>query len=362
MTTAGRLELRVVLDATQAVVAVDVHSTRPAVSVLLSGRPPHAALELVGLLFQLCRHAQGAAAEAALAAASGLPAPAERAASEGRVAAEVLQEHLWRLLLDWPTLLGLDPDHARFRAWHARLRQDQPVRARLHPLLAEFERGWLGGPALEWLALPDLAALQDWSSRQHSPAARLCHRLADLDDCSRPGPLTPLLADQDARAVQLQWAGAIDESFTRLPQLDGAPRETGVLAWQAQAPLLRDVLLRRPGRVLARWLARVRDTLQILLGTAAPRVDAAAAGPAGGLALVRTARGLLLHQVRLALGRVESWRVVAPTEWNFHPDGALVRGLLGSRIADPTLRQLWVQAQLLSLDPCVAATVEFQHA
>jgi Ni,Fe-hydrogenase I large subunit len=40
------------------------------------------------------------------------------------------------------------------------------------------------------------------------------------------------------------------------------------------------------------------------------------------------ARGLLLHWVQLdAQGRVQAYQVVAPTEWNFHPDGALAKAL-----------------------------------
>ncbi|MBK6630066.1 MAG: nickel-dependent hydrogenase large subunit [Betaproteobacteria bacterium] len=37
---------------------------------------------------------------------------------------------------------------------------------------------------------------------------------------------------------------------------------------------------------------------------------------------METARGTLLHQVTLAGDHVAHYRIVAPTEWNFHPRGA----------------------------------------
>ena len=43
--------------------------------------------------------------------------------------------------------------------------------------------------------------------------------------------------------------------------------------------------------------------------------------------MVETARGLLLHAVEIDGARVLSYRIIAPTEWNFHAQGAAMRGL-----------------------------------
>jgi Ni,Fe-hydrogenase I large subunit len=46
------------------------------------------------------------------------------------------------------------------------------------------------------------------------------------------------------------------------------------------------------------------------------------------IAWCEMARGLLLHWVQLdAEGRVADYRVLAPTEWNFHPQGVLAKAL-----------------------------------
>ncbi|HEY8905518.1 MAG TPA: nickel-dependent hydrogenase large subunit, partial [Rhodoferax sp.] len=60
-----------------------------------------------------------------------------------------------------------------------------------------------------------------------------------------------------------------------------------------------------------------------LLSSGALRLDEGQA-----IAWCEMARGLLLHWVQLdAQGRVADYRVVAPTEWNFHPLGALAQAL-----------------------------------
>jgi Ni,Fe-hydrogenase I large subunit len=81
-----------------------------------------------------------------------------------------------------------------------------------------------------------------------------------------------------------------------------------------------------------------------------------------GLGTAATARGLLLHQAHVAAGRVVHYRIVAPTEWNFHPDGALPRGLRGRAVADAAAARRDAQLLAQALDPCVACTVEVVDA
>jgi coenzyme F420-reducing hydrogenase alpha subunit len=75
-----------------------------------------------------------------------------------------------------------------------------------------------------------------------------------------------------------------------------------------------------------------------------------------GLAQVEAARGVLVHWLRLEGGSVAGHRILAPTEWNFHPQGALAQGLAGL----PAGSGLAGLARLLvdAVDPCVACHVE----
>jgi coenzyme F420-reducing hydrogenase alpha subunit len=64
-----------------------------------------------------------------------------------------------------------------------------------------------------------------------------------------------------------------------------------------------------------------------------------------------------MHRVELADGLVAGYRILAPTEWNFHPAGVVVAGLAGSNLARlPDDAELKRRAALYitAVDPCVA--------
>ena len=66
------------------------------------------------------------------------------------------------------------------------------------------------------------------------------------------------------------------------------------------------------------------------------------------------ARGLLLHWVQLdSAGGVLDYRVLAPTEWNFHPQGALAQAVATLASNDQELAAMLAAA----FDPCVRCTV-----
>ncbi len=64
------------------------------------------------------------------------------------------------------------------------------------------------------------------------------------------------------------------------------------------------------------------------------------------------ARGGLIHRVSLQDEIVEDYRLVAPTEWNFHPQGALLSMLEGVAVEYDRLEAL-VNRLIVLVDPCV---------
>ena len=81
-----------------------------------------------------------------------------------------------------------------------------------------------------------------------------------------------------------------------------------------------------------------------------------------GLAWLQTSRGLLIHYAEVENGAVADYRIVAPTEWNFHPDGALTRGLPGKAATSEQQARRHAELLLLALDPCVGYEVGITHA
>jgi coenzyme F420-reducing hydrogenase alpha subunit len=86
-------------------------------------------------------------------------------------------------------------------------------------------------------------------------------------------------------------------------------------------------------------------------------------GPGQGFAAVDSARGRLYHALRLdGAGRIADYRIVAPTEWNFHPDGPFVRLLSGANIGSGALARRRVERLAFVFDPCIAVGVEIRDA
>jgi len=177
-------------------------------------------------------------------------------------------------------------------------------------------------------------------------------------------PLLPALAtwgEDSIRGLALQALGQPD--FCVRPLWLGRPAETGALARLWGDPTL-SAWLGDLGRVsAARLLARLIELARLpdrLLAGGAPLVRAWSIGDGIGVAGVETARGLLLHVARMEAGRVTDYRILAPTEWNFHPAGPLAEALLSM----PAHADLLGRARrvVASFDPCVACQIEIRHA
>lgn len=339
----GRLRIVVQL-ADGRVHAVRVQSTRPQAARLLVGRPPDAVAALLPRLFSLCGRAQAAVGAAALsvAGAAGGPVP-----DDWGVRTERVQEHVWRLLVDWPKLLGLTPQGGAFVRWYRRLAEARPADAEtLAAALAAFlADAVFGGDPAAWLAGAGRGAYADLLLAAVSPLQGEAAPVRCL-----PGP------------GAAQWAvrlAALPPGFAASPIWDGAPAETGALARQRENARVAAYLAR--GETLAaRLAARLGELAQApdLLRQRAAVIDAAAVADGVAVACVETARGVLIHRVALTEGRVGDYQVIAPTEWNFPAAGGALAQLAGTPAG---LAEARVRALVLALDPCVPVTTEFEE-
>jgi hypothetical protein len=353
---------------------------------VLAGRAPAEAAAMVPRLFSVCAHAQGSAAASALASAQGNGAAAEVLDARSlAVALEAMPEDLRRLMIDVPTVLAIDPCVAPVAAARkaiapvlARLRsalaldavaplveraEVDALRARLAAILRDDV---LGMPAEAFVGLGDANALLRWARQHATTPARVVNHVLAVSPRLGASEVPPM-PEPTREALTIAVLGALDEpGFDRAPRWAGSVVETGARARRAQHPALADFVREHGNGVAARLIARLVDVAQTVLGLvpARPeaRIDAWSPRAGEGIAAVHTARGLLLHRARVDGGRVAGYAIVAPTEWNFHPEGALVRGLVGREAGDAATLSREANLLVQALDPCVACEVEVGHA
>jgi hypothetical protein len=333
-----------------AIEAVGIRADLPQAAKVLEGRTPTEALALLGRLYSVCGQAQRAAAELALAAASGAPlAPGRHVELETAVARECVAEHLWRLLVDWPRKLGVAGAPDRFAYWYRRIAagdEDWP-----RELGAELTTAWLGR---------EPARLEDWRALDAYDAA--------LRTAGSPfaALFAALNAAERAAAAGSAGTGCVaggTHGATAPPAYEtGAFVQHGEHPWLAALQATGRGLEARVGaRVVA--LARLLDAL-FGPGTTDAAVDLDAESPVErcGRAAVTTARGVLVHDATLVSGRIAQYGIRTPTECNFATEGAYRALLAKRRAVDPVgavrLADLWA----LALDPCVPYTVRTADA
>lgn len=373
MSLEGKLRLRVEWDGAQVRRATVESSRRPLAARALVGRPAVEVAARVSLLFSVCAQAQGAAAASACEAAAGaLPSAEILAERELRVAGEAALEHLWRLLLDFPAELGIAPEPRLL----AGLRASFGAALRAGGKTAEWRR--FGAALDELLAAqvwsrfdgePESAGLASWLDWARAEATPIGAVLARLAGEGRWGDgAVPLMPEDDGvRDALLHWT---DDDFARRPHWRGEALETGALARLQDAPAVREARAGDGNTVFVRVLARVLELGRLAAdirslaeeGDCPSRLGARRLEDGIGAAWVETARGRLMHFAAVDKGTVARYRMVAPTEWNFHPAGAFVRGAETLAATDPGRVERQVVLLARALDPCVPFETEVCNA
>jgi uptake hydrogenase large subunit len=362
---------------------VTVQSTRPMLAArVLKGKTARDAAATVPMLFSICGVAQSSAAVGALAAAGAKGLDADMGSRDRDVMLESLQDAFRHLLIDWPDAMGGEPCAAPVAAARREIascaldgamrRIDaQAMRALGTRLSAIAAEAIFGMPVTAWLELAKVDALRAWCANGGTFVAIMLGQLFARDSTLGKSaiPLMPP-AQRDTLVRVIVPALRAEPQFARAPTWGGAPVETGALARMRNEPLVAAMHEQFGSAVVTRIVARLVELGLLILELtkkrarteAPPRIQRMSIGDGEGLAAVETARGLLLHRAHVHAERVVDYQIVAPTEWNFHANGALVRGLEGLEGDDD--RRLLRNAQLAvhALDPCVAFRVEVAHA
>ena len=371
---------------------VDIGSTRPLqASRLFTRKRPEEALPLVPLLYALCGTAQARTAAAACENAMGVTEPDRVAAARDLlVLFETAREHLWRVCVDWPGLRGAAANWAPVAAASVLIKEfrtalwgdrepflpgaappekvdggTREIAGRLRTLLA---RELFGTEPEAFRKIHDGEALDAWArDRGGGPAL-----IPWVNDRAWGGLVPSAVAPLpvlEAADLQRLLEGPEAEGFLALPMWRGEPRETGPYTRNAPQPLVASLDgagLGLAARLAARLVelaeipGRLLSGLQRVEADGGLRLSGDRAGAGVGIAQTEAARGRLVHYVRMAGGMVDDFRILAPTEWNFHPRGVLARSLLGLRGGDRESLMARVRLVVTAIDPCVGYRVEIR--
>ncbi len=355
---------------------VSIDSSRPLYAArVFHGKRVSEALKMLPMLFSVCGAAQACAGVRACEQALGVRAVAciERL-RDCLVGMETMREHLWRILLDWPIfleqmpakngmtgMLALQCDHRlaltvgqdpfqlcvtdRFPA-------SRPSRDFVREASLILERRVFGMSPAHWLDIDSSKALEKWAASATTVAARLLRHVMQMQwsevGCCEIAPL-PFM---DEGHVQQMLE---DDDFIRRPQWFGDCRETTCLT-RVDSPLLQHLRSRYGNGLLVRLVARLTELAQLsgdlIPVTMAAEEDRPVSAHNPGLGQAAAARGQLLHRVRVENDCIVSYQILAPTEWNFHPQGVLAKSLA---TLQGDVAQMQQQARLLinAIDPCV---------
>ncbi len=347
---------------------------------LTRGRAAAELPAFVACLYNLCGQSHALCSQLALNAASDTEAIAHTGAV--RLQCETAREHIRRIALDWPRLISGSDRQAGVGG--------QRPQTRLQPDLAQcpalgrsdlhadalgttrewLENGWIGLPLKRWLEQWQRQGdhwLLIWSRQSHTWLASLFREAFAITGSSgaisinqtpaQPPRLEWIAGNRHAMFAALADKLHNDNAFSLRPQLGMQCAQTGTWTRHYES-------FNTPDSLTGRLGSRIADLLRLCLPDS-PGASGAGwlasgglnLGPGRGVAWLEMARGLLIHTVQLdsshlATATVESYQVLAPTEWNFHPMGAVARYLESYQPEDPALGQK-VGLLIAAFDPCV---------
>ena len=345
--------------------AIEIASTRPTgvTSGLFVGRPIGDVPPMVARMHALCGRSHMVASEVAIVAALGRDVEAVVSERFDTLLAERLGELLRT------TVMGSGPARADLA--------DREVLADVRAVLASVRTLEGGGrPAAGFEAAGTRERIREGLGRlglgidrrgrfraragswAQTMLERFGPRCGDVHlPCDR--------LDRHDDAAVLEALVGDPAGFVARPRLAGRRPETGPAARAASGPGTADGLARMTAR-----LGEIVEAAELLDAPAADRARIAGDWVTGGRldtgigwAAVESPRGRLHHLVRLdGEGRVAAHAILAPTEWNFHPEGPLVATLSANRWGWEAA-DLERAARIAGLfDPCVAFDVRIVEA
>jgi coenzyme F420-reducing hydrogenase alpha subunit len=386
----GELQIELVCR-DQRVDRVNIRSSRPLqLPLVFESKPVEDALRMLPMLYSVCATAQAQAAVMACRQAMGVSIEPKVSMAESMLVwCETGREHLWRILIDWPTFCGESPEPDLLKDLPKLMRQakaacfDQVDQAfTLQPelkldaeglqqiidyLSQTSQQAVFGESPQAWYEIESADDFHRWIDSRVTMPARLLAAIKEESIGGLGGSESQPIPDFEAEEIGQRLRDAYANQFVATPDWNGEPCETTALTRQAHHPLIKALKDEYGNGLITRMAARLLELASIpsllleklngLLGgelqaTARARLEGT------GIGIVEAARGRLTHKVSVHDGLIRQYQIVAPTEWNFHPDGLVSRGLQGLKVDDEAAFYRQASLFINAVDPCVGYQLE----
>ncbi|RKZ49461.1 MAG: hypothetical protein DRQ58_01905 [Gammaproteobacteria bacterium] len=377
---------------------VEIRSSRPVyASRVFIGKSVNKSLTMLPLLFSICGVAQACAGVRACEQALGLKVPVQLEQVRNKlVNMETLREHLWRILLDWPILLDEQslnqPLQTQEMSQIIKHQNDyrKLLTAGSNPFLLEqeipsvcvancqpisklnqiLEKSIFALSPDKWLKIDSIEKLQHWFESSETIAARFLKKIhqnqwQSLGRNHIKGLLLLETEGLETKSLEMEaldidtlYAQFENETFVKQPLWEDKCCETNSLT-RVDSPLLQELHRQWGNGLMSRLVARLTEMAQIICElldepeNPSPAMNQNRCNIQGnGIGVVNAARGLLIHHVSVEQERIKKYQILAPTEWNFHPQGVVTQSLA---CLQGDSEQIKIQADLLinAIDPCV---------
>jgi hypothetical protein len=385
---AGKLHITLSVSA-QKGQRVEIKSTRPLHTCrLFIGKTPEQTLALLPLLFNVCGVAQAFAAYTALSQALAVDEnPAATLARQMLLDVEIIREHGWWLLINRdkaklaPFIHFLNQfkkalfENGNAFSLNSRLQIDH---AQLDKLITQLEiavNKLFAGQRLSWLVLQHTEDLQTWLKHNTSIPALLLNEVLDKQYQHLGRTELSLLPPLNHEDLQQYLNQQNSVEFSRSPSWQGQRYESSCLNRQQHQPLIADLLQQHGNSVFTRLASRLVELANLpdklrenSLSFETGRWSVHSGIPTlerrndeipdddhnqTGLAQIQASRGLLIHNVTLKSGIISHYQIIAPTEWNFQPNGIAALSLQQLIAPNKTLLQQQAAMVINAIDPCV---------
>lgn len=372
---AGRLNIIVKYDG-QKIQAVLIHSTRPKLLTrLLEGKRPEEAFNLIPLIFSLCGTAQTVASAMAIESLRGVKVSKEiEIARSVLIYLETAKELCLRLSKDWlkhAPLIDVSEVMACYRSALSQLGFALNLQTEASMAQAQFNYADLLY-SLEKLLFPLTSFCENSKGVEQgiTPLSQLVDSLNAQFEGVELGASAPAL-NLTAGYLEQKLESDDAATFCSRPKMEmhgeSTCAETGVWTRYADNKQILQAEAEGSHQVTLRFLALVYELASIpakireIINSETGRLGVTASE---GLATVNTARGLLVHKVTLENlngdERINKYHIIAPTEWNFHPQGSLISILQGVAVSRKNLMPL-LDKLILAIDPCVAYDIRIEE-